>query len=67
MVEEFVDVWIMHAFLLPTNVERESYKTETINQLVELVDMLSALEISRFALSERSDVTTFDFEEKKDD
>jgi len=67
MVEEFIDVWIMHAFLLPTNVERESYKTETINQLVELVDMLSDLEIARFALTERSEVTTGFSEEKKAD
>jgi len=33
IIEEFVDIWVMHAFLLPTNSIREDYKTETIQKL----------------------------------
>lgn len=52
IIEEFVDIWIMHAFLLPTNLARQDYKTETIQKLLELIQMFEELDFSRFSLTE---------------
>jgi len=52
IIEEFVDSWVLHAFLMPTNVDRDSYRIETIQKLEILIQILHELDFERISLSE---------------
>jgi len=66
LIEEFVDTWVMHAFLMPTNIIREDYKTETIQKLEILIQMLEQIDFDRVSLTEWDVLDTIDEEKSSD-
>jgi len=65
IIEEFVDSWVLHAFLMPTNAHRDSYRIETIQKLEILIQILHELDFERVSLSEWNSMDSIE-EEKLD-
>jgi hypothetical protein len=64
IIEEFVDAWVLHCFILPTNDVREDFKMETIQKLEELIRIFHELDFSRISITEWEVLDTIDEESK---
>lgn len=52
IIEDFLDSWVMHAYLLPTNSLRDDFKDETIVKLQNLIQSIQSINFSHFNLTE---------------
>lgn len=66
LIEEFVDSWVIHAFILPNAAIRQDFKTETIQKLEKLIEILEILDFETIALTEWDRLDTIN-EEKSND
>lgn len=66
IIEDFLDSWVMHAYLLPTNSLRDDFKNESIIKLQNMIQAISSIDFSRFNLTEWDVLDSIE-EEKSND
>ena len=58
IIEELVETWILYVFYLNNNSLREDFKTETIQKLENLIQILNEIDFERISLNEWEDLET---------
>ena len=66
IIEELVETWILYVFYLNNNSLREDFKTETIQKLENLIQILNEIDFERISINEWEDLDTIN-EEKSND
>lgn len=66
IIEELVETWILYVFYLNNNSLREDFKTETIQKLENLIQILNEIDFERISINEWEDLETI-HEEKSND
>ena len=66
IIEELVETWILYVFYLDNNSLREDFKTETIQKLENLIQILNEIDFERISINEWEDLDTIN-EEKSND
>lgn len=66
IIEDFLDSWVMHAYLLPTNSLRDEFRAETVLKFQRLIQTIENLRFEQFNLTEWDILDSID-EEKTND
>lgn len=53
VIAMFVDDWILHAMLLPTNMARNDFTTETVQKLEILIQTLQNFDFEQLHIGQR--------------
>ena len=66
IIEELVETWILYVFYLNNNSLRQDFKTETVQKLENLIQILNEIDFERISINEWEDLETI-HEEKSND
>lgn len=66
IIEDFLDSWVMHAYLLPTNSTRNSFRAETVLKFQRLIQTIENLNFEQFSLVEWDILDSIDEEKTAD-